>query len=61
MPLCTTDEIPTQIRNPIGITSVPINASFTSRAPIVLPRNSGVLPTINPPTKTVITANIRIP
>src|SRR5262249_37526129 len=36
-------------------------ANFTSRAPIFLPRYSGVRPTISPATNTVSTASTRIP
>ena len=48
------------MRNPTGITSTPSVASLTSRAPIDLPRNSGVRPTMRPAMKTVSVAKSRI-
>ena len=45
----------------VGVVRKYSEANFISRAPIFLPRYSGVRPTINPATKTVITARIKMP
>ncbi len=44
-----------------GVVSRYSEANFTSRPPSFLPRYSGVRPTINPATNTVITASTNIP
>src|ERR1700730_10569658 len=49
------------IRTNAGVVSRYRDANFISRAPIFLPRYSGVRPTINPATNTVITARINMP
>src|SRR5690242_17056325 len=48
-------------RTSVGVVSRYRDANFISRAPIFLPRYSGVRPTIRPATNTVITASTRIP
>jgi hypothetical protein len=49
------------VRTSAGVVSRYRDANFTSRPPSFLPRYSGVRPTINPATKTVITARTNIP
>ena len=51
---------PVGIKIMIGCTKSAISASFTSRAPIFLPRYSGVRPTMSPPMNTVMMANSKI-
>src|SRR6478672_9311518 len=51
--------VPTRTR--AGVVSRYSEANFNSRAPIFLPRYSGVRPTISPATNTVMTARISRP
>ncbi len=46
---------------PIGIARIPTAVSLISRAPIFLPRYSGVRPTMSPATNTATTTNSSIP
>src|SRR5215470_7320325 len=59
LPVAMAAAVPISTR--VGVTRKYSDASLISRAPIFLPRYSGVRPTINPATNTVITASTRMP
>ncbi len=57
--LAIASAVPTSTRN--GVIRKYSEASLISRAPIFLPRNSGVRPTMSPATKTVMIARTSMP